>query len=179
MLAVKSKAEDTEKVRPWPLVGRPPTAGFPASRGSSCSRESFRDEDMLGRESVSASSFRWSELASEASSRESRVCAWRFEYEGGMMKEGFGPVEGGRRLLRLWFSDLRVPISSNYVSPYTDLTIFETKAQARVENALVVDWRRSGLGRTGDGSCIGDGRAGYSGLSCIDRGRYCGSKDWQ
>ncbi|KUI71600.1 hypothetical protein VM1G_11757 [Cytospora mali] len=99
MLAVKSKAEDTENVRPWP-PGRPLAAGFPASKGSSCSSESFRDEDMLGRESVSAPSS-WSELASEASSRESRACAWRFEYEGDMVEGGGSAARlKGRRLIQ-------------------------------------------------------------------------------
>jgi hypothetical protein len=35
----------------WP-VGRPLAAGFRSSRGSSSSRESFRDDDMPDREEV-------------------------------------------------------------------------------------------------------------------------------
>lgn len=51
-LAEKSNADDTEYDRP----SRP--AGFALSKGSSCSRDSRRDDEMLGREdtSVTASS---------------------------------------------------------------------------------------------------------------------------
>ena len=46
------------------------------SRGSSCSRESFRDEEIPAEE-VDSVEFRglWEEDARDANSRESRVCA--------------------------------------------------------------------------------------------------------
>lgn len=78
---VKSNPDPTEKER----AGRTAAAGFELSNGSSCSRESFRDEEMLGRESVSLVSAPGSELAREASSSESRASGWRFEeYKGGI-----------------------------------------------------------------------------------------------
>lgn len=52
---------------------------MPLSRGSSCSRESLRDDEMLGRESVSLVSAPGLELASEASSSESRPSGCRLE----------------------------------------------------------------------------------------------------
>jgi hypothetical protein len=73
-----SKADETENVRPC-LDGRPAAAGFAELRGSSASKESFRDEDMEGREET-ASPFSETvsgplpeEDARDASSRESRV----------------------------------------------------------------------------------------------------------
>lgn len=69
---MKSKAEDTEKDLEWGF-GRPFEAGFWLSRGSSCSRESFREEDMPGDEVESVESLvLWEEEANEASSNESR-----------------------------------------------------------------------------------------------------------
>lgn len=70
MLAAKSKADETEYDR----CILP--AGLALSRGSSCSSDSLRDEDMLGRDDISdtPSSLPWLELASDASSSESRVC---------------------------------------------------------------------------------------------------------
>lgn len=69
---VKSNAEDTEYVRP--CIPRPAT--FPVSKGSSCSSDSLREDEMLGLDEISdiASSLSWLELASDASSSESRVC---------------------------------------------------------------------------------------------------------
>lgn len=79
-LEVKSKAEDTLKVRPWP--GLPLAAGFMASSGSSCSSESFRDEDIPEREEEEDEEVRGpGELEAKlASSRLSRACGWRLEY---------------------------------------------------------------------------------------------------
>lgn len=70
-----SKVEDTEKERAW-LSGRErvAAAGLAPSRGSSRSREARRDEERLGRESVSSVvAAPGLELASEASSSESRA----------------------------------------------------------------------------------------------------------
>lgn len=77
---VKSKAEETENDRPWG-PGRPFAAGFRSSRGSSCSRESFRDEDMPDLEEVEDVDVRRpGELdAKLASSKESRACGCRLE----------------------------------------------------------------------------------------------------
>jgi hypothetical protein len=77
----KSKAEETDNVRPW-APGRPFAAGFRASSGSSSSRESFREEDMPDREEVEDVEVRGpGELdARLASSRESRAWGWRLEY---------------------------------------------------------------------------------------------------
>ena len=71
----KSKVEETEKDRLWG-PGLPPAAGFRSSRGSSSSRESFRDEDMPDREEVEEEDVLGpGELdARLASSRESRAC---------------------------------------------------------------------------------------------------------
>jgi hypothetical protein len=77
-LAEKSNADETEYERPWRL-DRALAAGFAESRGSSCSRDALREEDMLGRESVSAVFSPGLELASDASSRESRGWFWRLE----------------------------------------------------------------------------------------------------
>ena len=69
---VKSKADDTENVLLWGF-GLPFTARLWVSRGSSCSRESFRDEDIPGEEVDSVEVLLlWDEDAREASSRESR-----------------------------------------------------------------------------------------------------------
>ncbi len=72
---VKSKLDVMEKE----LFARPLGAGLELSNGSSCSRESFRDEDMLGRESVSFVLAPGLELARDASSSESRASGCRFE----------------------------------------------------------------------------------------------------
>ena len=69
---VKSKADDTEKVLLWGY-GLPFAARLWVSRGSSCSSESFRDEDIPGDEVDSVEVLLlWEEDAREASSRESR-----------------------------------------------------------------------------------------------------------
>jgi len=47
---VKSKAEDTEKERLWRAMGLPRLAKLLLSRGSSCSRESFLEEEIPDRE---------------------------------------------------------------------------------------------------------------------------------
>ncbi len=61
-------------------------AGFALSNGSSRSSDALLDEDMLGRESVSVVSAPGLELASDASSSESR--AFACEYIGGMVSQG-------------------------------------------------------------------------------------------
>lgn len=69
---MKSKADDTEKVLLW-AFGLPFAARLWLSRGSSCSSESFRDEEMPGEEVDSVDVLLlWEEDAREASSRESR-----------------------------------------------------------------------------------------------------------
>jgi len=69
---VKSKADDTENDLLW-WYGLPFAARLSASRGSSCSMESFRDEDIPGEEVDSVEVLLlWEEDAREASSRESR-----------------------------------------------------------------------------------------------------------
>ena len=67
-------------MRPW-APGRAFAAGLRSSRGSSSSRESFRDEDMPDREEVEEVDVRGpGELdARLASSRESRAWGWRLE----------------------------------------------------------------------------------------------------
>lgn len=72
----KSKAEETENDRLW---GSGLEAGFRESKGSSCSRDCFRDEEMPEREEVEDVDVRGpgEEDARLASSRESRVGAWR------------------------------------------------------------------------------------------------------
>jgi hypothetical protein len=80
-LCANSKVEDTEeKVRAW-FSGRPPRneAGLALSSGSSRSREARRDDEMLGRESVSVVASPGLELAREASSSESRASGCRLE----------------------------------------------------------------------------------------------------
>jgi len=71
---VKSKAEETEKERRCD-PGRPLAAGFRSSRGSSSSRESFRDEEMPDREDAEdVDDLGPGELEAKlASSRESRA----------------------------------------------------------------------------------------------------------
>ena len=69
---MKSKADDTENDLLW-WYGLPFAARLSASRGSSCSMESFRDEDIPGEEVDSVEVLLlWEEDAREASSRESR-----------------------------------------------------------------------------------------------------------
>lgn len=59
----------------------PFAAGFRSSRGSSSSRESFREEDMPEREEVEEDDVRLpgEDEAKLANSKESRACGWRFE----------------------------------------------------------------------------------------------------
>ena len=78
---MKSKAEETEKVLPW-APGRPFAARLRSSRGSSSSRESFREEEMPDREEAEDVEVRGpGELdARLASSRESRARGCRLEY---------------------------------------------------------------------------------------------------
>ncbi|KAL8284909.1 hypothetical protein RB597_002133 [Gaeumannomyces tritici] len=89
--AARSKPDETEKERSWRFV-RPydeaAAAGLCESRGSSRSSEALRDEDMLGRESVSSAVSSWLELASDASSRESRACPCALEYRCGIGLKG-------------------------------------------------------------------------------------------
>lgn len=69
---MKSNADETENVLLWGY-GLPFAARLWASRGSSCSRESLRDEEMPGEEVDSVEVLLlWDEDAREASSRESR-----------------------------------------------------------------------------------------------------------
>jgi hypothetical protein len=77
----KSNALDTEKLRLCG-TGLPPfAAGFRESKGSSSSRDSFRDEEMPDREEVEDVDVRGpgEEDARLASSRESRAWGWRLE----------------------------------------------------------------------------------------------------
>lgn len=69
--AEKSNVDDTE----YDLPSR--EAGLPSSRGSSSTNDSRRDDDILGRDDISeaAPSCITLELASDASSKESRDCA--------------------------------------------------------------------------------------------------------
>jgi hypothetical protein len=76
--AAKSKPDETENDRPWKF-GRPPAAGLSLSNGSSRSSEAFREDDILGLESVSPVDVPGLELARDASSRESRLFGWKAE----------------------------------------------------------------------------------------------------
>jgi hypothetical protein len=81
-LEAKSKVDETEKERAWVsgrLRGAAAAAGLWESRGSSRSREARREEDMLGREEMSSASEPPPELASDASSSESRAVGGRLE----------------------------------------------------------------------------------------------------
>ncbi len=97
----KSNDEATENERPW-RPRRPLAAGLALSNGSSCSSDAFLDEDMLGLESVSAVSAPGLELASEASSSESRAPGC--EYNGGIRMGDLVLGEAGDRdqQLGLW-----------------------------------------------------------------------------
>lgn len=96
-LVVKSKAEEIEYERLW-VVGRP--ARLLLSRGSSCSRDSFRDEEIPEGDDVESVEVRSSgeDDAREASSRESRACC----------------DEGGCRLLYWCIRDMIYYIESDY-----------------------------------------------------------------
>jgi hypothetical protein len=80
---VKSNTEAFENER-WPLVF---AAGFRESRGSSASRDCFREDEMPDREDVEEEEVLGpGELEARlANSRESRACGWRLEWNRDML----------------------------------------------------------------------------------------------